>query len=76
LTPQGGKGLTASPGWVMIVGRTSKKQKEVILMGMTDAQFKAFLRSEIAHLRLLLEKYPDEEGIKELIERYQQSLED
>ena len=45
-------------------------------MGMTDKQFKAFLRLSIKQLEKAVIKSPDNEEIKEMLELYQAMLED
>jgi hypothetical protein len=43
-------------------------------MGMTDAQWKSYMRSLIAELKRILETCPDNKQLKEMIERLEQDL--
>lgn len=43
-------------------------------MGMTDLQFKTFLRGLLSTLELALKESPDNEHIKKLIEMYTETL--
>ena len=44
-------------------------------MGMSDSQFKAFLREVIRGLEKALEQSPDNQEIKEMLERFKLALE-
>jgi hypothetical protein len=49
-------------------------------MGIQESQFKAFIRSELAHLRKMLAEVPADceklkEMIEEMIDRHRQALE-
>jgi hypothetical protein len=44
-------------------------------MGMTDPQWKSYLRALIAELKRALKVTPDNDVLKEMIERLEQDLE-
>ena len=43
-------------------------------MGMTDMQFKAFIRAELSDLEEALKLNPDNEKLKEMIVRHKETL--